>query len=51
MPHSGCSVLHGVNPNLKKYIQHEKKPVSSLKNVQSVVFEQTSKKFIEIFVL
>ena len=30
--------------------QHEKKPVSNLKCMQSVVFEQTSTKFIEIFV-
>ena len=30
--------------------QHEKKPVSNLKCVQSVVFEQTSTKFIDIFV-
>ena len=31
-------------------VQHEKKPVSNLKSMQSVVFEQISKKFIEIFV-
>ena len=31
-------------------LQHEKKPVSNLLNMQSVGFEQTFMKFIEIFV-
>ena len=31
-------------------IQHEKKPLSNLKRMQSVGFEQTSTEFIEIFV-
>ena len=31
-------------------LQHEKKPVSNLKSVQSVGFEQTYTEFIEIFV-
>ena len=32
-------------------VQHEKKPVSNLKSIHTVGFEQISKKFIEIFVL
>ena len=32
-------------------VQHEKKPVSNLKSVRIVGFEQTPTKFIEIFVL
>ena len=32
-------------------VQHEKKPVSNLKSMQIVVFEQTSSKFIKIGVL
>ena len=32
-------------------LQHEKKPVSNLKCMHSVAFEQTFMKFIEIFVL
>ena len=32
-------------------LQHEKKPVSNLKSMPIVGFEQTSKKFIEIFYL
>ena len=31
--------------------QHEKKPVSNLLSMQSVGFEQTFMKFIEIFIL
>ena len=31
-------------------LQHEKKPVSNLKSMQRVDFEQTFTKFIEIFV-
>ena len=31
-------------------VQHEKKPVSNLKSMEIVGFEQTSTKFIEIFV-
>ena len=32
-------------------VQNEKKLVSSLKRIQSIGFEETSTKFIEIFVL
>ena len=32
-------------------LQHEKKPVLNLKSIESVGFEQTFTKFIEIFVL
>ena len=32
-------------------VLHKKKPVSNLKSMQIVGFEQTSRKFIEIFVL
>ena len=32
-------------------VQDEKKPVSNLKSMQIVGFEQTTTKFIEIFVL
>ena len=32
-------------------LQHEKKPVSSLISMQSVGFEQTFMKFVEIFIL
>ena len=32
-------------------VQHEKKPVSNLKSIETVDFEQTFTKFIEIFVL
>ena len=41
------------NPILTKRVklQHEKKPVSNFKSMQFVGFEQTSTKFIEIFVL
>ena len=37
---------------LTKYVkvQHEKKPVSNLKSMEIVGFEQTSTKFIKIFV-
>ena len=49
MPCSSCSALYGVNPNKKK-VQQEKKPVSNLKNVQSVIFGEISMKFIEIFI-
>ena len=35
----------------KVKVQHKKKPVSNLKSMQIVGFEQTSVKFIEIFVL
>ena len=31
-------------------VQYEKKPVSNLRSIQSVVFEQTCTNFIEIFV-
>ena len=31
-------------------LQHEKKPVLNLKSIESVGFEQTFTKFIEIFV-
>ena len=31
-------------------VQHEKKPVSNLKSMEIVGFEQTSTKFIQIFV-
>ena len=31
-------------------LQHEKKPVSNLKSIESVGFEQTFTKFTEIFV-
>ena len=31
-------------------LQHEKKPVLNLKSIESVGFEQTLTKFIEIFV-
>ena len=31
-------------------LQHEREPVSNFKNMQSVGFQQTSIKFIEIFV-
>ena len=32
-------------------VEHEKKPVSNFKNMENVVFEQTSTKVIEVFVL
>ena len=32
-------------------VQHEKTPESNLKSMQTVGFEQTSTKFIEIYVL
>ena len=32
-------------------LQHAKKPVSNLKGIMSVGFEQTFMKFIEIFIL
>ena len=31
-------------------VQHEMKPASNLKSMQSVVFEQTSTKYFDIFV-
>ena len=39
-------------PILTKWVKlkHEKKPVSNLKSIESVRFEQTYTKFIEIFV-
>ena len=46
----GCSALHGVTPNEKK-LQHEKKPESNLKRMQSVVLEQATAKFILIFIV
>ena len=36
--------------NKRAKVQHEKKPVSNLKSMQIVGFEQTFMKFIEIFV-
>ena len=32
-------------------LQHEKKPVSNLKSIQNVGFQETCTKFIEIYVL
>ena len=32
------------------YVQHEKKPVPNLRSIHSVVFDQASTKFIDIFV-
>ena len=39
-------------PVLAKHVKlwHEKKPVSNLKSIESVGFEQTFTEFIEIFV-
>ena len=36
---------------MKKKLQHEKKPESNLKRMQSVVLEQATAKFILIFIV
>ena len=40
----------GTNYAILTKVKHEKKPVSNLKSMQNVGFEQTYTKFIEVFV-
>ena len=49
MKHVRPDVNHAILTKWVK-LQHEKKPVSNLLSMQSVGFEQTFIKFIEIFV-
>ena len=50
MKHARTDANHPILTNWVK-LQHEKKAVSNLKSIESVGFEQTFAKFIEIFVL
>ena len=50
MKHSRTDVNYAIITKWTKQ-QHEKKPVLNLLSMQSVGFEQTFMKFIEIFIL
>ena len=50
MKHARADVNYPILTKRVK-LQHEKKPVSNLKCIDSAGFEQTFTKFIEIFVL
>ena len=48
--HAGTGTNYAIITKRDK-VQHEKKPVSNLKSMLIVRFEQTSTKFIDIFIL